>query len=330
MTEADLEIETEIDESPPPEIVLDVGGLTESTPIPIEATEIPNEIPVTDSEGDPPIATGEEGAPPTATDEGELVENPETPTPQEDFENFKKALEFWGLDIENYGGDIREFQKLCDEIGITDLLNNEDLKSAEVERLVRDRLVEVENKQKGDNAGWEKFKHIALFVGVEFTDWLGESLPDTLESGMLRLIKAFIEGAGFNSASSIHAAQEKEKDGVMSAGDFFGEIKGKPLQVVDKIKSADRELRNAGWDIGEENRKELNDVNGPEEAKKALQAVLVDSLGGYLDKYDHYDRWQGVSVVLAKEFGKTMLSLDIKKTLEDIHDGNDSPTQFFG
>jgi hypothetical protein len=266
--------------------------------------------------------------------------NPET-QPQRDFQ---EAVEVLGIDLDKKGPVIKLFGKMAEKLGITKIIAS-DIADTEKADLVKDLLIAA---QGSSEAGKEKFNEIAALVvdvfhkGVEgVSQHLGESLPDDIKSGVVRLIKALTEGANYNSSGSIRGKESENSADVVSSNDLFKMMREDPVTAVRYLESAAPELKKVGWDMGSEGEKLLMEGrNNVQKAKEALKAVLIglegsgiNSLADHLNKADHYDRWQEVGGVLAQRlFSKKMISLDAKDALEDLHAGKQraSSHDYFG
>jgi len=266
--------------------------------------------------------------------------NPET-QPQRDFQ---EAVEILEIDLDKKGPAIKLFGKMAEKLGITKIIAS-DIAETEKADLVKDLLIAAQGNHE---AGKEKFNEIATLVvsvfqkGVEgVNQHLGESLPDDIKSGVVRLIKALTEGANYNSSGSIRGKESENSADVVSSSDLFKMMREDPMTAARYLESAAPELKKAGWDMGSEGEKLLMEGrNNAQKAKEALQAILigsdkdgVNSLADHLNTADHYDRWQEVSGVLAQRlFSKKMISLDVKDALEDLHAGKQraSSHDYFG
>jgi hypothetical protein len=266
--------------------------------------------------------------------------NPET-QPQRDFQ---EAVEILGIDLEKKGPAIKFFGQMAEKLGITKIIAS-DIAETEKADLVKDLLIAAQDNRE---VGKEKFDEIASLVvgvfqkGVEgVSQHLGESLPDDIKSGVVRLIKALTEGANYNSSGSIRGKESENSADVVSSDDLFKMMREDPMTAVRYLESAAPELKKAGWDMGSEGEKLLMDGrNNAQKAKEALKAVLIglegseiNSLADHLNTADHYDRWQEVGGVLAQRlFSKKMIALDAKDALEDLHAGKQraSSHDYFG
>ncbi|MBU1966771.1 hypothetical protein KKH50_00575, partial [Patescibacteria group bacterium] len=164
---------------------------------------------------------------------------------------------------------------------------------------------------------------------------------ETLEGGMLRLIRALFEGANYNSAGSLRSRETANEGEVVTDADFFMMMREKPQDAIEKLLESSPQLEKAGWAIGSRGLELLRKGKGDSKvAKEALMAVFVGtgqdgiiSLSDHLNATDRYERWKDVGGVLAEYlFNKKMLSLDIEKQLEDLSSGRQDPKSgtYFG
>ncbi|MBT3249680.1 MAG: hypothetical protein HN846_03420 [Candidatus Pacebacteria bacterium] len=253
-----------------------------------------------------------------------------------EFGDFLQMLEAIGIDPAEHKESLEEFAEQCGMLGITDILNNDDLDDEKKETAIIEALFSAEEISDAAQA----FGAITSFV-VEQLKLDGSSTQDFFKGGFGRLIDALIRGAGHNSSSAMRTHETNNSAEVVGTGPFFDKIKEKPRDVIEGIIDNATDLKKVGWDISPAGIELLkkgkdNDKDGV----RALQAVLVGegqdnitSLAEHLNnKVDHNAFWGEVSPILAKTFGeeKTMLSLNIKDLIQDMGSGREEVTHYFG
>ncbi len=294
---------------------------------PIEETAPPDEALNVDAEPDE-IKT-------TEIEEDGAAENSESnELPIQEFERVLKAL---NVDLEKHQLSLEEFYKKAKELKLLKIIQS-DLEDPDIAELVKNKLIGAE-KENGEN----KFKKTGEFILAHLAAWGEAATQDTIENGVLRFIRALVEGANYNKGSSMRNFESNaENEGkVTSSSDFFFLMREKPQDAIEKLLESSSKLEKTGWSIGKKGLELLQKAQkDPSLEKEALMAVMigkgqdgVTSFAEHLSAIDDNVRFEETGSVLAKElFGQEMLATSIKDDLEDLRSGKHNPKSrsFFG
>lgn len=289
------------------------------------------------------------GSPTTAGDdkleiETDIEENGDSESRPQEY--FKEALEQLGEDLESswleieefqqiaaeHGLDVEGFQQLAEELGVAEIIKA-DIASPEKLEQIANLFSAAQEGAETKGGALNNIAVIALALlkeGSTNVDMhFNETLPKDSREGILKLLNAFLDGAGHNSPGSISRAESAANpEDVVSADDFFKVIRDNPQKALENLEGAIPELKKAGWDMGNGGESLLREGrSSSQKAREALQAVLIGSdeteAKSLIDLLNNasnkYVLWQEVGGVLAQRlFGKKMIALDTKDVLEDL------------